>query len=201
MKPQNGNMRFGHGASGGFSLVEIAVAVGLFAFGVVGVIGLFPAAIAQRADASRDTRARLIAEQVFSALRGSDNEALIKDNGNSEIVLPPLIDMGAEDGENAPAEGDLRRKQIGGYFPFCLGFGETGTTAVRDMKGDDMWKNGVSGEATDSAFIALVTREPLGTPVADEPHLYRVNVQVGYPGSLPAEKRRNVVFSSLVNMR
>jgi hypothetical protein len=201
MRAAPGKSRASRRASAGFSLVEIAVAVGLFAFGVVGVIGLFPAAIAQRADAARDTRARLISEQVFSALRGSNNEALIKDNGNSEIVLPPLIDMGAEEGENAPEEGDLRRKKIAGFFPFCLGYGETGTTPIRDIPGDDMWKNGVTGEAKDSAFIALVTREPLGVPVTDEPHLYKVDVQIGYPGNLPADKRRNSIFSSLVYMR
>jgi len=196
MEPQIGSTRIGRGASGGFSLVEIAVAVGLFAFGVVGVIGLFPAALAQRADAARDTRARLIAEQIFEALGGSNTEALVKDNENSEIVLPPLINMGTEQGDNAPGEGDLRRKKIKGFFPFCLGFGEMGTTAVRDIPGDGMWKNGVSGEAADSFYIAIITREATGMA-----NLYKVDVQVGYPGKLPADKRRNVSFTSLIYMQ
>jgi type II secretory pathway pseudopilin PulG len=181
------------GRASGFSLVEIAVAVGLFAFGVVGIIGLFPAALAQRGDSAREMRARIIAGQVFEALRGSNNDALV---GKGEIVLPPLIEMGAEEGENAPGEEDLRRKIIAGFFPFCLGFGESGTAVVRDIPGDSMWNNGVSGDAQDSAYIALVSRE-LVVP----PNLYRVDVQVGNPAVLPADKRRNVSFSGLVYMR
>jgi hypothetical protein len=192
MKPRNGNMRFGNGASGGFSLVEIAVAVGLFAFGVVGVIGLFPAAIAQRADAARDTRARIIAEQIFEALRGSNTDALLEKNA---FVFPPFRDMTADEGDDVPGEGDLRRKDRNS-FPFCLGFGRMGTTPFYLLSGDDMWKNGVSGDAKDSAFIARVSRELLGTV-----SLYKVDVQVGFPATLPADKRRNVAFTSLVYMQ
>jgi hypothetical protein len=176
----------------GFSLVEVTIAVGLFAFGVVGVIGLFPTALAQRAEAARDTRARLIAEQIFEALRGSDNDAL---RSGGEIILPPFVKMGAEEGENVPGEGDLRQKSTNGLFPFCLGFGELGTTVIRDISGDQMWKEGVTGEARDSVYIALVSREQTGTP-----GLYKVDVQVGVPASLPALKRRNLSFSSLVYM-
>lgn len=194
MKPQNGSTRIGHRANGGFSLVEIAVAVGLFAFGVVGVIGLFPAALAQRADAARDTRARLIAEQIFEALQGSNTAALLEKN---QFALPPFFQMDAEGDDTGPGEGDLRRRGRFDYFPFCLGFGRTGTSPNRDIPKDDVWDTGASGEIAEASFyLARVRREGTATP-----NLYKVEVQVGYPADLPADKRRNVAFTSLVYMK
>ena len=189
MKPQNGNMRFGRGASGGFSLVEIAVAVGLFAFGVVGVIGLFPAALAQRADAARDTRARIIAEDVFDSLRGS-SELMSKSN---KIFLPRLINMDKDDS----GEDKQLKTRDEGDFPFVIGYGELGTTAVRVIPGRDAWDAGTGNNSTlsDTIYVALLTREPTATP-----SLYKVEVQVGFPAKLPANKRRNVAFTSLVQM-
>jgi Tfp pilus assembly protein PilV len=194
MKTCLAHQRASRAAHGGFSLVEIAVAVGLFAFGVVGVIGLFPAALAQRADAARDTRARIIAEQIFEALRGSNTDALLEDK---KFVLPPFFQMDAESGDDGSEEGVLRRRGRYDYFPFCLGYGRTSTTPNRDIPKDDVWDTGASGEIAEASFyLARVRREGAGAP-----NLYKVDVQVGYPADLPADKRRNVTFTSLVYMK
>jgi hypothetical protein len=189
MKPQNGNMRFGRGASGGFSLVEIAVAVGLFAFGVVGIIGLFPTALAQRADAARDTRAVVIAGSIFEALEGSGDML----RTNQKFFLPRLVEMGPD---NYSAEGQLRMR-ITNDFPLSIGFGVAGTTPVRVIDGREAWDQGTAGKSDlkDTYFVALLTRD--STSVTN---LYRVGVQIGFPATLPEKKRRNTVFTSLVYM-
>ena len=46
---------------GGFSLVEVTIAIGIFAFVIVGILGLLPAGMRLRADSAADTRAVLIA--------------------------------------------------------------------------------------------------------------------------------------------
>jgi len=172
---------------GGFSLVEVTIAIGLFAFVIVGIIGLFPAALAQRTDAARETRARLIAEQIFEGLRGSQDRW----NNPGDFFLPPLINMGEDD----TSEVNQLRRRGKGDFPFALGFGEMGTAVVRVIPGREQWDGGVSGgEERDSSFIALIDRqEDPGTP-----NLYTFTVQVGFPASLPADKRRNDTFATKV---
>lgn len=171
----------------GFSLIEVTIALGLFAFVVVGIIGLFPAALAQRADAARETRARLIAEQVLEGIRGS--QARWNDPG--DFFLPPLIEMGQDD----TSEVDQLRRRGKNEFPFALGFGETGTAAVRVMPGREQWEGGTSGsEGRDSSFIALIDRQV--DPAS--PNLQTFTVQVGFPASLPADKRRNETFSTKI---
>jgi len=167
----------------GFSLVEVTIALGLFAFVVVGIIGLFPAALAQRSDAARETRARLIAEQIFEGLSASQQRWI--DPG--DFFLPPLISMGEDD----TSEVNQLRRRGSGDFPFVLGYGEMGTAAVRVIDGRKVWDNGVTGgEEGDSYFLALVDRQD--APAT--PGLHKIIVQVGFPATLPADKRRNETF-------
>jgi type II secretory pathway pseudopilin PulG len=55
----------------GFSLVEVTVAIGIFAFVIVGVLGLLPTATKLRADSAMETRAVMIAQQLFSYVESS----------------------------------------------------------------------------------------------------------------------------------
>ncbi|MEI6071597.1 MAG: hypothetical protein WCS31_07380 [Verrucomicrobiae bacterium] len=57
------------GISRAFSLVEIVLALGVISFALVGIIGLFPAAMKSAQESQRETRATLIARQIFSDLR------------------------------------------------------------------------------------------------------------------------------------
>ena len=54
--------------SAGFSLVEVTVAIGIFAFVVVGVLGLLPTALRMRAESAQETRAVMIATGAFFQL-------------------------------------------------------------------------------------------------------------------------------------
>ena len=58
-------------ATRGFSLVEVTVAIGIFAFVAVGILGLLPAAMRIRSDSAQETRAVMIAQEMFSSVFAS----------------------------------------------------------------------------------------------------------------------------------
>lgn len=52
----------------GFSLIEIVLALGIISFALVGIMGLFPVAMKSAQESQRETRATLLARQIFSDL-------------------------------------------------------------------------------------------------------------------------------------
>lgn len=75
---------FGHRVrAGAFSLVEIVLALGIMAFAIVGIMGLFPVALRSAQEAQRETHAALIARKIFSDLRSSPaGDTFIATNSN-----------------------------------------------------------------------------------------------------------------------
>lgn len=55
--------------SGGFSLIEIVLAVGIISFALVGILGLFPVALEAAAESQAETQAAFIAQQIYTGLR------------------------------------------------------------------------------------------------------------------------------------
>lgn len=99
-----------------FSLIEIILALGVIAFAIVGIMGLFPVAMKSAQESQRETRATLIAQQIFSDLRtGTGTNRFVitgsSVNSTSSISLanppPPLVisfdSAGAVLGTNAPS--------------------------------------------------------------------------------------------------
>jgi len=161
----------------GFSLVEVTIAIGIFAFVIVGIMGLFPVALQQRGDSALETRATLVARQVFESIASSSTA--------DRIFLPPLFLMGEED-------PDLRNKPVGG-FPVTLHLGRIGTSALRAVDGETDWRDGTNTQDADT--LARVRIESAG---GGAPGLYRATVDVGRPASLRESQRRNVSFTKLV---
>lgn len=58
-----------HGASSGFSLVEVTLALLVVAIGMLSILGMFPAGLDQNARSISDTHAAMFAEEIFSSLR------------------------------------------------------------------------------------------------------------------------------------
>jgi len=52
----------------GFSLIEIVLALGIISFALVGIMGLFPVAMKSAQESQRETRATMLARQIFSDL-------------------------------------------------------------------------------------------------------------------------------------
>ncbi len=68
---------------GGFSLVEIVMALGIVSFAIVGIMGLFPVAMKSALESQRETRAAQIAQQIFSDLRsGPPNSTYVATGTN-----------------------------------------------------------------------------------------------------------------------
>jgi uncharacterized protein (TIGR02598 family) len=156
----------GHAARAGFSLVEVTIAIGIFAFIIVAILGLFPAALRQRADAAAESRAVLIAQQVFGGITatGSVTNALSSETNNPS----------------------LRNLSNG----VVLGFSLNSTTLNQIANGTNSWASPEPDPNITTKALVIATNV--------SPGLFNVRVQVGYPASLPADKRRLQTFSSLV---
>ncbi len=51
-----------------FSLIEVTISLGIIAFALVGIMGLFPAALQSARDSQQETQATFIAQQIFGGL-------------------------------------------------------------------------------------------------------------------------------------
>ena len=62
----------------GFSLVEVTISIGIFAFVIVGIIGMLPAGMRMRAESAAETRGVLISEELFAAVRAATNLSAVE---------------------------------------------------------------------------------------------------------------------------
>lgn len=56
----------------GFTLVEVVLAMGVMAIGLIGVMGIFPTALNTARDSKQETRVAMLAQNIFSDLRARD---------------------------------------------------------------------------------------------------------------------------------
>jgi len=100
-------------ASAGFSLVEVALALGLLAFSLVAMLGVFPVGVTQSASSVDETRGIQLAHSVFSTLQtppfnkvncfGQTLNLSDLDNGNAQLnPSQPQVVLFA----NYPASGE-----------------------------------------------------------------------------------------------
>lgn len=173
--------------SAGFSLVEVTVAIGIFAFVVVGVLGLLPTALRMRAESAQETRAVLIATELFSSLQasGGATAGILRDGpgltaGNN--VYPPV---------------NLRSETI------MLGYPPQTTVPYfmwhtsRGGNPDQVWETGQldSGAINnDIQTLALLS----GEAVPGNPNLTRVTCQVRSPANTALANTRPTVFTTYV---
>jgi uncharacterized protein (TIGR02598 family) len=153
----------------GFSLVEVTIAIGIFAFVIVAILGLFPAALKQRTAAALETRGMFVAQQIFESISSATT--------TNAIPLPPT-----------GSSNNLTFKSLGS-FPQTLQFDRIGTSPLLSVDGDAGWSNGVTDADADS--LALVRIEAVGSL----PGLYRATVDYGRPASLRESQRQNFSFT------
>jgi type II secretory pathway pseudopilin PulG len=169
-----------------FSLVEVTIAMGLFAFVIVGIIGLFPAALRNRSEAALDTRAAMIAQQIFEGLTASPSL--------DKALMPDEIEpQRQEEDQGSLAVKDLKSG------PKILGYAEQGTTVNNIYDNDSVWANGDNSDTVRQQSIVLMARVA-ATPLSSLPanRVYLVEVDVSTPPMLPADKRRTRSFSQVV---
>ena len=164
----------GRRSAAGFSLVEVTVAIGIFAFVAVGILGLLPAALKQRADSSRETRAVMIAEELFTAIQAS----------------PSISNVIVRDGPGLKAGNNISINLSGGS---SVVVGYPSQTSVpwflwdprRNVGNpDDAWLKGQLHPGAVNNGIDTLARVS-ATNVPGSPGLYQVLVEVRSPASVP----------------
>jgi type II secretory pathway pseudopilin PulG len=171
-------------ARAGFSLVEVTIAIGIFAFVIVGVLGLLPAGMRMRADSAAETRGVLISEELFAAVRAATNlsSVVVRDG------------PGLQDRNNQTV--DLLRESVVIGFPsqttvpyFLWGGSRSAGTP------DSAW---VQGQMPPGAVANAIDTLARLTATNVGGSLYRVTVAVRAPASVPLTNSRPSTFSTLV---
>lgn len=72
----------------GFSLVEVVLALGVFAVGALSLLGLFPVALGNTAEARQQTSATLIATSLFGQLRTKTNGVSFLEADRGRLAVP-----------------------------------------------------------------------------------------------------------------
>ena len=91
-----------------FSLVEIVLALAIISFAIVGIMGLFPVAMKSAQESQTETRAALIARQIFSDLKTFPGTNVLL--ATSEEVLDPGVRLSLASNSvfNVSYDGDGR---------------------------------------------------------------------------------------------
>lgn len=172
-------------SSFGFSLVEVVVAIGIFSFVAVAILGLFSVALKTRADSSLETRSVIIAEELYSSIfmGGALRRATFRDG--------PALQARNNQEVNLTSEKVLLGYVGGTTVPLGLWHSARGQDpqGVWDLGVVDAWaiNNGIE-------TVALVWAQA----VVSNPNLYQVFVSVRTPALLPASLSRSQVFSTLM---
>lgn len=186
------------GAAGAFSLVEVTIAIGIFAFVMVGIIGLFPTALKQRSQGAVETRSAMIAEQLFASVRTSLQPGAV-------ITNPSLTNVILRDGPALVSDNSRNVNLLDQNKPIVVGYQATTSMPyyLFEQSGSKAWRDGID---------ETVTWEPgrAYPPTANEintlariwatnisPGLFRVNVEVRSPAIAPLSSTPPSVFSTL----
>jgi type II secretory pathway pseudopilin PulG len=166
-----------------FSLVEVTIAIGIFAFVIVGVMGLLPAGMRMRADSAAETRGVLISEELFAAVRAA----------------PSLTNVLLRKGPGQKSDDTINRDITKDVW--VLGYPNQTTVPYFWFKDDpgSSWTNagGTGAQIVESAANAIDTMAYLSaTNIGGG--LYRVTVMVRGPASLPLANARPATFTTLV---
>lgn len=168
-------------------MVEVTVAIGIFAFVVVAILGLFPAALRLRTDSALETRAVMIANELFASVRASTNI------GNVTLRAGPnFSDSSNIQAVSLAGSGSV----VVGYpantcVPFYMWYAGRGGDASDPTAA---WERGeMSSGATANAIQTLA--KLYATQVTN--NLYQVTVEVRAPAVARLERTPPMVFTTL----
>jgi Tfp pilus assembly protein PilV len=170
-----------------FSLVEVVIAIGIFAFVIVGIVGLFPAALRIRAESSLDTRSAMIAQQIMAAVDTSPSL--------TNVVIP----TGTYVGNPATKTNNL----LSASFPTVLGYQALSTLPywIYQTSPNASWSNVAAGDtevanSTRQNSIDTMVRVTASTNNLSN-NLAQITVEVRSPAALAASNSRIVTFTTI----
>jgi prepilin-type N-terminal cleavage/methylation domain-containing protein len=170
----------------GFSLVEIVVAIGIFAFVAVAILSLFSVALKMRAESNLETKSFIIAQELFSSIKmaGGLNKAIFRDGPALQLRNNQFVDL-------------TKDSVVIGY--------PNGTTVPfglwHSARGQDpklVWESGnlqAWAIANQISTLAYLRAEP-----TQSPNLYKVICEVKDPASLPLSKSKVIGYTTLFNL-
>lgn len=144
----------------GFSLVEVTIAMGIFAFVVVAILGLYPVGLKMRGDSALETRATMIATELISSVKAATNLSSVT------FRVTPAENM------NAPvnlANGPV----VFGYTGFASG----PVRVVGQGASANVWSNGYNGDPQ----IQTLARVQVQTNYLSRTGLHQVTIEVRPP--------------------
>lgn len=179
-----------HAPDAGFSLVEITVAIGIFAFVAVGILGLLPAALKIRNDSAQDTRAAIIADELFGAIQagGSLTNVLVRDGPGEQLNNESSINLAMTN--NPITFGYTSRTTV----PYYRWHSQSQDANAKNP--GLAWTNGITNNANAINNDIQTLAYLYATNVSNG--LYRVTCEVRSPATLPLTKSKPVVFTTLV---
>jgi uncharacterized protein (TIGR02598 family) len=163
-------IRFGIGYRSGFSLIEVVIAVGLFAFAAVGIVAMFPMGLRKQNQMANNFAAVQAANQVM---------AFIDSATNKEAASPILSNTATTNVFGISAFWETNATNANMTNP-------TNFSTVNSSN----WTTGVSEIGMNS--LVRVISEPLGGG------LYRITFDVSYPAAAAFSNRQVERFSTLV---
>jgi len=157
--------------SRGFSFIEVVLALGVIAFALVGIMGLFPVAMKSAQESQRETRATLIAQQIFSDLRVA--------SGTDRFVV------------SGPGSNDTNGLSLAATGNLYLAFNTNGSPLAT------ITASGFSNTYPDvsASFLANITVDT-NTGVSN---LSRVQATIESPAAAPSASRSQYTFVTLMN--
>lgn len=168
-------------ASSAFTLIESVVAIGIFAFVIVGIVGLFGSALERQRQASFETRAVMVSQQILARIRAADsatNLFITRGSGTNEEKLFHATNI-----------TETATNTISFYF-------KKDGTEISGLTPSDNYDSETyipfPGYNADGAPQDIVgrARATLTTNETGITNLYRVTIEVSEPANLPIEARR-----------
>lgn len=177
-----------------FSLVEVVIAIGIFAFVVVGIVGLYPAAMRIRAESSLDTRAAMIAQQMVAAVDSSTNL-------NSQFGL--AIPTGTYIGNPAavytnltnPAASIVLGYQARSTLPYWVYQGNPNASWENAGAADTDVGNSIRQNSIDTLMRLTASTNNLSN------NLVQITIEVRSPAALARTNSRVVTFTTIRPLR
>ena len=192
-----------HGGSkaDAFSLVEVTIAIGIFAFVMVGVLGLFPTATKMRADSAVETRAVMIAQQLFSYVESAGS---VRTAPSFAPVTYSVTNVAMRDGPALQPKNTRTNINLTNGRGIVIGYQNRSSIPYYffGTNNPGAWTNmptNVSGAVTTVSDneITTLARLTATTNTGSACHQYRVTVEVRSPATAPLTNRTGQTNPSL----
>ena len=165
----------------GFTLIEVSLAVAVFATVLLGMLALLANGVATRAQVRRDTIGVHLCQQIHQAL-GSYRKGIDDIQPAPTGGIPGLLD------EFLPF--DFAQFPAAGKPAFVLGFDSEGKTRGRNLSGD--YESGTTQDGV--SYLATIE----GRPVVGKPGLTEVIIGIEAPAGEPKKGRKRQEFRVLM---